>query len=355
MGFADRDYNRDDDSYGEGFMAGTPTCKKIIIATVIVFLLQIFFTRQATEQDYAHVLDRIEERSLDRPTPSVQVPYATPDEPDTEALRAEELEYLMWSRPEISVIQEWFELDTDKVLSGQVWRLFTTALLHNRYSVMHILFNMLGFYWFGRSLESQYGSREFMLFYVVAAVLASLAFVGIQLLTGERVPGIGASGAVMGVICLFTMWNPGYTIRVYFLFPIQMRFLLAIYVIYDLHPLLLQLSGTAPNTGVAHAAHLGGLAFGYLYWRNGWELESKYNRVASRFQRVKHSKRAPSSSGSAHRPKRHVSQPAQAAKHKLDEKVDAILAKISIEGEQSLSDKERRILEDASKLYRKRP
>ena len=353
MGFADRDYNREDE-YREGFMADTPTCKKIIIATVVVFLLQIFFTRQATEQDYAHVLDKIEERANDRPSPTVTVPYAAEDQPDLDAVRAEELAYLMYSRPEISVIQEWFELDTDKVLHGQVWRLLTTALLHNRYGVTHILFNMLGFYWFGRSLESQYGSREFMLFYIVAAVLASLAFVGIQLATGDRVPGIGASGAVMAVICLFTIWNPGYTIRIYFLFPIQMRFLLAMYVIFDLHPLLLQLSGTAPNTGVAHAAHLGGLAFGYLYWRYGWELEPTYNKVASRFQGATNKGRGRLRSSNTSRPQRQPSPAKQSAQTKLDDRVDAILAKISIEGEQSLSDSERKVLEDASKQYRKR-
>lgn len=307
MGFADRDYNREDENR-EGFMADTPTCKKIIIATVVVFLLQIFFTRPSTEQGFA---------------------------------------------PEISVVQDWLELDTAKVMSGQVWRLFTTALLHDRNNVTHILFNMLLFYWFGRSLESQYGSREFMLFYVVAAVLASVAFVGIQLATGDRVPGIGASGAVMGVVCLFTMWNPGYTIRMYFLFPIQIRFLLAIYVIYDLHPLLLQLSGSAPNTGVAHAAHLGGLAFGYLYWRYGWELEPTYNRVESQFKSSKKGRRIITTSR-GNRQQKQVSPARQSAKNKLDQKVDAILAKISIEGEQSLSDSERKILEDASKQYRKR-
>ena len=94
------------------------------------------------------------------------------------------------------------------VYQGQVWRLLTHAFCHDRYGVFHILFNMLFLYWFGCTLESMYGSREFLLFYLAAAVFAGLAFVGLDLYTGSRIPGIGASGAVMAVTMLYAMHFP---------------------------------------------------------------------------------------------------------------------------------------------------
>ena len=48
---------------------------------------------------------------------------------------------------------------------------------------------MLFLYWFGCTIEAMYGSREFLLFYLAAAVVAGLAFVGLDLYTGSSAPG----------------------------------------------------------------------------------------------------------------------------------------------------------------------
>jgi hypothetical protein len=208
--------------------------------------------------------------------------------------------------------------------------------------IWHIVMNMLAFYWFGRSLELHYGSREFLIFYVAAALVASLTYVIIQLISGERAPAIGASGAVMAVFCLFAMWNPGYTVRIYFLFPIPIIWLLGLYVLYDLHPLIMQLNNPQWKTGVAHAAHLGGVAFGYLYYKRCWNLEKLVDRF---LPGAGASRKQTPSRGNSSSPK-----PA----HPDDALVDQILAKISQHGEASLTEREREILVEASERFRQR-
>src|SRR5262249_37237068 len=128
----------------------------------------------------------------------------------------ESLDRLLHPTERVSVVQDWFELDTRKVVyKGQVWRLLTHAFCHNRHEVWHIFFNMLFLYWFGCTIESMYGSREFLLFYLTAALIAALAFVGLDLWTGATAPGIGASGAVMAVTMLYAMHFPRETIYVF--------------------------------------------------------------------------------------------------------------------------------------------
>ena len=108
-----------------------------------------------------------------------------------------------------SIVQEWFELNPKKTVEqGQIWRLVTSAFCHDRHGLWHILFNMLLLCWFGQRLERMYGSTEFLLFYLVATVCASLAYVGLAYHGGSKVPAIGASGAIMGVMMLYVIYYP---------------------------------------------------------------------------------------------------------------------------------------------------
>src|SRR5699024_6909026 len=122
-------------------------------------------------------------------------------------------------------------------------------------------------YWCGVTLETMRGTREFTLFYFAAILVAALAHVGLELYSGSSVPAIGASGAVMAVAMLYTCHFPYQTILLFWIIPVQIRWLMILYVILDLHPVLLVLAGEPNQSGVAHAAHLGGLAFGFFYWQ----------------------------------------------------------------------------------------
>ena len=321
MGIEDRDYYRD--ARPTGWNAIPPVCKWLIIVNILVFVLQIFVTRQPRREDlktYLHEFkDADEEASED------DLPFFS-------------------HLPQISVVQEWLQLETHKVLRGQLWRLLTNTFCHDRLGVWHLLFNMLFLYWFGMSLESMYGSREFLLFYLTAAIIASLAYVGLDLATGGSAPAIGASGAVMAVTMLYAIHYPRTVIYVMLIIPVEVRWLVLFYVIFDLHPVLLALAGDRMFTGVAHAAHLGGLAFGFIYWKLDLRLEAYVDRLRfPRWDRVIGPRRA-----------FRVYRPTQDdVQTELNAQVDEILRKLHDHGEASLTDSERQILVAASRRYKK--
>jgi membrane associated rhomboid family serine protease len=324
MGLSSRDYYREVTPSHWGW-DGAPVVKYLIILNVIVFLLQIFVVQppRITPEEFA---ERIAKR----------------DQP----LSQKELHELARSMQRVSIVQDWLELDTDKVVNdGQVWRLLTHSFCHARQMLFHILFNMLFLYWFGRTLESMYGSREFLLFYLTAAVVAGLAFVGLDLYTGSRVPAVGASGAVLAVTMLYTMHFPRETFCVFWFIQLEMRWLMALYVLWDLHPVLLALSGDPMYSGVAHAAHLGGLAFGFLYAHYEWRIENLaewiplvgWKRKAVRVQPSRPTGTCPTRSDASEA-----------------EVLDRVLEKISTSGKDSLTDEERDILRVASEKLKTR-
>jgi membrane associated rhomboid family serine protease len=355
MGLENRDYYRDG-SYSASLAAWgvdfTPVVKYLIIANVAVFLLQIFFTRPATASDFP---------GFDGRFPGV--PRAVRDQADDEdndgapsreqmeeaARKAREMmEKVMSEFPgmRVSVVQEWLQLSPEKTIyEGQVWRLITCAFCHQRTAIWHILFNMVMLYWFGTRLERMYGSREFLLFYLAAAVCSSLAYVGLAFYSGSNAPAIGASGAVMGVMMLYVIYYPFETFLLAWFVPVPLWVLLSVYVLYDLHPVLLQLAGDQVFTGVAHAGHLGGLAFGFVYWRFGLRLEAPFEGARRRPRRRRPPYREPAILS-------YPTADGPAESDDLADRVDAVLKKISAEGTDSLTDAERNILIQASAKYR---
>ena len=147
----------------------------------------------------------------------------------------------------------------------QLWQLVTYAFLHG--NMTHLFFNMLALFMFGSDIERVWGSRRYLTYYFVCVVSAALA----QLLVarvagGAPYPTIGASGGVFGLLLAFGMMFPQR--RVMLLFPpIPMPAWLLV-MLYGALELLLGITGT--QAGVAHFAHLGGMAGGFLmiqYWR----------------------------------------------------------------------------------------
>ena len=358
MGLDNRDYLRDEARrYGEGggFGGGgfggspmSPICKRLIIINVVVFVAQLFTTgnynadqleefrqRQIvaleTMKEDLGGLEDSDQRLLDRYKSGPLPPSAA------ERLRM----------PKTSLAESWLQLETPKVLRGQVWRLITCAFCHSRDNLFHILFNMLFLFWFGPRLETMYGQKEFLWFYMMSALSASLCYIGIDLLTGDPVPMLGASGAIMGVTLLFAWHFPDHTIHLFFIIPVTMRWVVFLYAVFDLFPLLQQLSGNsvAGTDNVAHAAHLGGLAFGYLYASKQWRLAQWGDWLSTKFKARQRGFRVVSAESEG-RPSR--------KSEKLAEEMDAILQKISEQGEASLTSAERKTLEKASRELRNR-
>ena len=245
-------------------------------------------------------------------------------------------------------VQNWLELDPALVVRGQVWRLVTYSFCHASNDLLHILFNMLFVWWFGKALETMFGSREFLLFYLTAAIAAGLCFIGLQLFLGDLIPAIGASGAVMAIVMVYAMYYPRHQIYLMGILPLEIRWLVVLYVIFDGLPVLNSLAGHMGSDGIAHAAHLGGLAFGFLYKRHNLRLERiigrvhwpRFDRVAGRRQNIR-----------IYRPK---DEETSSTPSNLDDQVDRILAKIHTQGEASLTNEERELLKRASRKYRNR-
>jgi membrane associated rhomboid family serine protease len=351
MGIENRDYTRDGSytaSLSSWGMDLSPVVKYLIIANVVVFLLQIMLTRPAAPRvlDFDGNLPDQEESAPERPAgKNDETKTVDRRTRDRNARKAREAMEEMLSRMpgmRTSIVQEWFELSPKKTVEqGQVWRLVTSGFCHDRHGLWHILFNMLLLCWFGQRLERMYGSTEFLLFYLIATVCSSLAYVALAYYGGSKVPAIGASGAIMGVMMLYVIYYPFEQFLLFWFIPVPLWVLMSLYVLYDLHPVLLALAGDPIFTGVAHAGHLGGLAFGFAYWRFGWRLEPVLDRIWPAAPRRK-----------AMPFREPAILPFPRRDDDLTERVDEILKKISEQGKDSLTEEERDILIQAGAKYR---
>jgi len=150
-----------------------------------------------------------------------------------------------------------------------IWQPFTYLFLHGGFT--HILFNMLALWMFGTELERLWGSQFFLRYYFVTGAGAGVTMLVASLVPsvfGEQmyvIPTIGASGAVYGVLMAFAIYYPTRPLYMFpFPIPIQAKYFVLIiggFVFFS------SVNDTAG--GVAHMAHLGGLAVGYVYLKRG--------------------------------------------------------------------------------------
>jgi membrane associated rhomboid family serine protease len=246
-------------------------------------------------------------------------------------------------------------LNVDKVLHGEVWRLLTYAFLHDPGQILHIVFNMLFLFWFGRQVEDHLGGREFLAFYLVSAVLAGLFYMAAAMAgLHHKANALGASGAVMAVMVLAALYNPRQTILLFFLIPMPIWGFVVFMVAKDAFDLL-----RWTNTGVAVSAHLGGAAFGFAYYTLHWRLTDWLPSLSSlRRRRAKPRLRLYQEEDEAPTPTpvgaRRQAQPASAADEQLEAQMDAILEKIPRVGMEGLTDHERQLLLRASEAIKRR-
>ena len=250
---------------------------------------------------------------------------------------------LLTKRPQgDSLAFEWLAIERDLVFSyGQIWRLLTYAFIHSETQLLHIGCNMLGLFFLGRIVAQTLGEREFLWVYLTSAVFSGI--VQASSMAIFRSPGqdwaLGASGAVCAVFILFALHYPRMKLYFFGVLPIEARWLLFAAVAWDglgflgLVPSLFAGDGAK----VGHAAHLGGLAFGFLYFQWNMNLSRWWDQFSGRRREV-----------SKPRSNLRVYNPGSQPEVDYSVKIDDILAKISTQGEASLTDRERRILTQAS-------
>ncbi|HYC09042.1 MAG TPA: rhomboid family intramembrane serine protease [Steroidobacteraceae bacterium] len=146
------------------------------------------------------------------------------------------------------------------------WQLISYAFLHDPANLAHIFFNMFALFMFGRALESYWGARRFVLYYLICVLAAALTQLAVQSGVTEPEPTLGASGGVFGVLLAFAWYFPRQRL---FLIPIPVPIPAWLFVpAYGLLELVLGVTGRQQS--VAHFAHLGGMLGGLLcilYWR----------------------------------------------------------------------------------------
>lgn len=145
----------------------------------------------------------------------------------------------------------------------QFWQIVTSAFLHG--GVFHLVVNMFGIWMFGRGVERALGAVRFIQLYTVSVLSAAFAQLVVTAF-GDAVPTVGASGGLFGLLMAYAMLFPHRKIMLLFP-PIPMRapVFVSLYAAFELYA---GMSGTL--SGVAHFAHLGGLAGAFLllrYWR----------------------------------------------------------------------------------------
>jgi len=229
---------------------------------------------------------------------------------------------------------------TPSLALQQPWTLLTYAFLHG--DLLHIAFNALALFMFGRPVEARIGSARFLRLYAIAGLGGAALSLLLLPLAGDATI-IGASGAIYGVMLAFVLEWPDAPILVFPIpVPVKAKWLMAFLVVISLVPGLQQ--------GVAVFAHLGGFAAAFLYLKAPGLLsrarvpsggEPRAPAVLVRPMVDGHRRADPFG------PTRRRSPDATV----LDE-VNRVLDKISERGMDSLTPEERRFLDEMSKRFK---
>jgi membrane associated rhomboid family serine protease len=232
-------------------------------------------------------------------------------------------------------VTPWLALDPWAVRHEfQVWRVVTYMFVHSTASIWHIVFNMLMLWMFGAPVAREMGERSFLMLYFGAGIFAGLCSMAWYGLLGDPTTIVGASGALFALLFAFARFFPDQRLLMMFLFPVPVRY--AVIIIGAIELLLI-----TSNDRIAHAAHLGGALFAFIYFR--W-LHGRFGGGAGLAANWKH------------RQVKKRWEQAQRDGERLREameEIDPILRKIGREGMDSLTREERKKLEQVSEMKRR--
>ena len=174
--------------------------------------------------------------------------------------------FVLWMVPGVprSVLADNLLVSWDLLMEGRVWVLLTSVFSHNL--LLHFLVNMVVLLSFGPPMEQVMGSRRFLRFYLVAGVFASLAHAATSALLLDRpeLRALGASGALAGLLMLFSLSFPKAKVLLFFVIPLPAIVAALAFVGLDVWGLVAQMGGgTLP---IGHGAHLGGGLVGVVYF-----------------------------------------------------------------------------------------
>lgn len=224
------------------------------------------------------------------------------------------------------ILEGIFALNPAKVSDFWIWQLVTYSFLHADF--FHILFNMLSLWMFGSDLENNWGSDIFLKAYLFAATMGGVLTYLVSFWWSQGIV-LGASGGVIGLLVAFGLIWPNRETLFMGIFPVKAKFLVIIIM------LMLAFSG---GGRIAHLAHIGGAVGGFLFvryfdfFRNLWNWNFSISRTIQRRKMRKY-------------------QEEMDMRVNAKTRVDELLDKISKEGMNSLTRKEKKFLNEASSKY----
>lgn len=250
-------------------------------------------------------------------------------------------------------------LSPSGLLHGRVWGFLSYALLHD--SILHLVFNCLGLFFLGREVAPLLGNSRFLQFYAFAALCGSLAWIGIAFWSGGGSLA-GASACVSAMFIFFACVYPEreITFLLFFVLPVTVRpkVLAWCLVGYELLGFVFsEIPGAIFSTNVAYSAHLGGMFAGWFYHRFVYarhgddrvsggsliELPAWLRRRREGAEHTSPSYKVNVGSGDAN-----------PTPPNLRAEVDRILDKINSHGFGALTDKEKKLLDDAKDMLSRR-
>jgi membrane associated rhomboid family serine protease len=227
------------------------------------------------------------------------------------------------------------------------WTIITYAFMHGGF--LHILFNMLTLYWFGRLFVEYLGSDKLVAVYVLGALFGALFY----LLAYNTIPFfmpkahlaqmVGASAAVNAIVVGAAVLLPNYTFFMPFIGPVKIKYIAAIAV-------ALSLIGADKDNAGGNIAHLGGALIGFIYIK---QLQAGFNWglwitvTIDWFKDLFKSK--PKVKVTYRGEEKTSKKPSTPASKASQVEIDAILDKISDRGYESLTKEEKEKLFNASK------
>lgn len=231
------------------------------------------------------------------------------------------------------------------------WTLLTYAFAHDLTGILHILFNMLTLYWFGKLFVEYLGGDKLIALYLLGAIGGAtfylLSYNLVPYFVGQSVERtivmVGASASINAIVVGAATLLPDYTFFLLFFGAVRIKYIAAVIV-------FLSFLGTIGSNAGGNIAHLGGALMGFLYIKQlqvgvnwgGW-ITATMDWIKSLFEsrpkvKVTYRKEEP-------KPKKTSSSVGKATQ----EEIDTILDKISDRGYESLSKEEKEKLFNASK------
>jgi len=256
--------------------------------------------------------------------------------------------FLMDSNISYNPAVHWLAVPSDlHTLMFRPWTLLTYMFLHEE--VMHILFNMLWLFWFGRIFLEYLSERQMLGIYLLggfSGAVLYILFFNVFPVFAASVAGaiaLGASASVVAIVISISVYVPNYKINLFILGPVKIIYIAVISMILDV------INIKSSNSG-GHIAHIGGAIFGILYviqYKRGIDIAKGFNRFLDRFITFSKPKSIMRVTYRSERPLTDMEY--KAKKNSEQAEIDRILDKISKSGYASLTAEEKEKLFKASK------